>query len=95
MGIKYRTVWEDGLGTVAKIVVISDHESLEAFKQLVHRATNLWPDAPAAIKEFSDMVLHGKTLQDYYNAENKDRRAEKAAEKPINEPPVLQKDPLS
>lgn len=35
------------------------------FQELVHRATNLWPDAPAHIKEFADMVTVGHVQQDY------------------------------
>jgi hypothetical protein len=40
-------------------------ELREAFAAMVHRAANLWPDAPAAIKEFADMVTEGKIQQDY------------------------------
>lgn len=35
------------------------------FKELVFRATNLWPDSSAAIKTFADEVIHGKVLQNY------------------------------
>lgn len=37
------------------------------FAELVHRATNLWPDAPAEIKHFADLVIHGKPMQDYFS----------------------------
>lgn len=42
-------------------------ESIAAFKEMVARACNVWPDAPAEIKEFHDILLHGKPLQDYYS----------------------------
>lgn len=35
------------------------------FQELVFRATNLWPDASPAIKEFADKVTSGYVLQDY------------------------------
>lgn len=50
---------------IAFVVTIDGKESMEAFKKLVFRATNLWPDAPAEIKIFADEVEHGKALQDY------------------------------
>lgn len=40
-------------------------ENIEMFKELVQRATNLWPDAPAEIKEFADLVTNGRIMQDY------------------------------
>lgn len=46
------------------IIAVSD-DSLSNFKELVFRATNLWPDAPPEIKEFADMFTHGRILQDY------------------------------
>lgn len=45
---------------------------IPAFKELVFRATNLWPDAPPEIKRFSDLLLHGKVLQDY-DSQNRDQ----------------------
>lgn len=47
------------------IVVRVTRSSIAEFKELVHRATNLWPDSSAAIKTFSDEVIHGKVLQNY------------------------------
>ena len=37
----------------------------EEFRELVQRATNLWPDASPAIKAFADQVTSGKLMQDY------------------------------
>lgn len=45
---------------------------IPAFKELVFRATNLWPDAPPEIKRFSDQLIHGKVLQDY-DSQNRDQ----------------------
>lgn len=50
---------------MAFVLTIDGKESMDAFRQLVFRATNLWPDAPAEIKEFADKVEHGRVLQDY------------------------------
>ncbi len=49
-------------------------ESIEKFKELVFRATNLWPDAPSEIKKFADQLIHGKELQDY-DSQNRDQDA--------------------
>jgi hypothetical protein len=48
-------------------VVLSIHgsASINSFKELVQRGANLWPDAPAEIKEFADLVTTGQVLQDY------------------------------
>ena len=47
-------------------VRITEKEDIALFKELVQRATNLWPDAPPAIKEFADVITSGNALQDYY-----------------------------
>lgn len=47
--------------------VIVDKEDLPAFKEMVARGLNVWPDAPPALKEFHDNLLHGYPLQDYYS----------------------------
>lgn len=54
-------------------------EDSSAFKEMVARACNVWPDAPAEIKEFHDILLHGKPLQDYYS-QNKVVRIEDMSE---------------
>lgn len=51
---------------VTNSLVVSIHQSqIENFKTLVNRALNVWPDAPPELKEFGDLLLEGKILQDY------------------------------
>lgn len=45
--------------------VLVNPESIPAFKELIQRGANLWPDAPAEIKEFADLITNGQILQDY------------------------------
>lgn len=45
--------------------VLVTKESQESFKELIQRGANLWPDAPAEIKEFADLITNGQILQDY------------------------------
>lgn len=40
-------------------------ESKAAFKELVQRGANIWPDAPAEIKILADLVTNGTVFQDY------------------------------
>lgn len=40
-------------------------ELLPAFKELIFRGANLWPDAKPEIKDFADVLMHGRPLQDY------------------------------
>lgn len=49
-----------------KVIVIDTPESFDRFKELVRRATNVWDFAHPEIKEFADLIDHGKVLQDYY-----------------------------
>lgn len=45
--------------------------SVHHFQQMVQRATNLWPDAPAEIKEFADKITNnGKVQQRYEDQEH-------------------------
>ena len=53
------------VGTLGVSIVIDTAEDVEAFKKLVFRGANLWPDAPAEIKRFSDKLEQGEVLQDY------------------------------
>jgi hypothetical protein len=59
-------------GTDGIVIIIDSAESAANFKTLVHRATNLWPDAVPEIKEFADQITNAdwlpenkKSLQDY------------------------------
>lgn len=65
MSITLKTVIQDGLGTEAKVIWIDTIDDYKMFQQLVQRATNLWPDAPAEVKRFADMVTVGKVQQEY------------------------------
>ena len=40
-------------------------DTISVFKELVRRALNTWPDAPAEMKTFGDMVCEGTVLQNY------------------------------
>jgi hypothetical protein len=46
-------------------IIVSSPQSISAFKELIQRGANLWPDAPAEIKEFADLITSGQILQDY------------------------------
>lgn len=65
MALKLMTLMEDGLGTAAKAIVADTAEDYKLLQAIMHRATNLWPDAPASVKALSDMVTNGKVLQEY------------------------------
>lgn len=43
---------------------VSSHSG-KVFKEMVQRACNLWPDAPAEIKEFADIITNGQPMQNY------------------------------
>lgn len=52
-----------------RIIIRITNDDLPKFKELVQRATNLWPDASPEIKEFADDITHdGIIMQDYKNA---------------------------
>lgn len=40
-------------------------DSVKVFQELVFRATNLWPDAPAEVKQFADIITCGQPMQNY------------------------------
>lgn len=73
MPIGLKTLVEDGVGTEAKMIVITTEEDWLDFKELVFRAMNLWPDAPASLKRLSDMIQHGKVLQNYTDSNSRVR----------------------
>lgn len=57
----------DSYETVTGYTVVINEASIDKFKELVQRATNLWPDAPPEIKEFADLITNGKVLQNYHS----------------------------
>lgn len=65
-------------------LVAIDKESVNNFQALVYRATNLWPDAPAEIKEFADAVTnfewHSGPLQDYRSQDTSPAEASRKKE---------------
>jgi uncharacterized membrane-anchored protein YhcB (DUF1043 family) len=65
MTLKLITQVEEGVGTVSKSIVATTAEDYKILQELMHRATNLWPDAPAQAKRIADLVTNGKVLQDY------------------------------
>lgn len=48
------------------LVIVVSSKSVKDFKQMVHRATNLWPDAPPEIKELADLITVGYIQQNYH-----------------------------
>jgi hypothetical protein len=62
-------------------ICIAGTESIEAFKQLVQRGANLWPDAPASIKGFADLVTTGTIMQDYKSQEHSHETTSSANDK--------------
>jgi hypothetical protein len=61
--------WHSHVTNDTHITIAGDDVS--NFKDLVQRGANLWPDAPASIKEFADKVTNGTVLQDYKSQEKK------------------------
>lgn len=59
-----------------EITIKIPHDDIPAFKELIQRGANLWPDAPPAIKEFADVATTGSPLQDYYQQANQPREKE-------------------
>lgn len=47
------------------VIIIDQSEDLDSFKKLIQRGANLWPDAPASIKGFADIITVGHIQQDY------------------------------
>lgn len=47
--------------------LVVDNNLLPQFKKLISKALNAYPDCHPALKEFGDMLEHGKILQDYYS----------------------------
>lgn len=54
-------------GNSAAVHVPAEH--MPAFKELLQRGANLWPDAPPEIKAFVDTFIEGKPMQNYQQLE--------------------------
>jgi hypothetical protein len=65
MTLKLITQVEEGVGTISKSIVANTAADYKILQELMHRATNLWPDAPPQAKRIADLVTSGKVLQDY------------------------------
>lgn len=65
MSLSLETTVQDGLGTVRKAIVAQTADDFKLLQEVMHRATNLWPEAPPQVKRLADMVTNGKVLQDY------------------------------
>lgn len=52
-------------GDDGNVSVLVGAQLRTAFKQLVARGAQLWPDAPWQVKELVDMITEGKPMQDY------------------------------
>lgn len=47
--------------------LVVEPQERDAFKELIQRGANLWPDAPPAIKVLADLITNdGVVMQDYY-----------------------------
>lgn len=57
-------VWRLDASKVTAIEV--PDKLLPIFRVMIHRAVNLWPDAPPEIKHFADIITNGKPMQDYF-----------------------------
>jgi len=42
-----------------------DEKEVKQFQQVLNRALNCWPEAPADWKSLSDLLDHGRILQPY------------------------------
>jgi len=60
-----------GTSVIRREIIIHNEDTFAWFKQMIQRAFNVWDFAPAEAKEFADVVLHGKVLQDYKAQEDK------------------------
>lgn len=47
--------------------IVVPEELMPQFKIMISRALNTYTDAHPALKEFGDVLEHGKPLQDYYS----------------------------
>ena len=64
--IKVQTLSES-IGTVAKLIVIDRQDEFEAFKALVRKGLNCWPDCHPELKALGDRIEGLEPQQDYYH----------------------------
>lgn len=65
MSITLTSEVQDGVGLVAKVIRIEGANDYKIMQQIMHRAGNLWPDAPPQAKRIIDLVTNGQVMQDY------------------------------
>lgn len=73
MSITVNTLVQEGLGTVAKVIVIDSAESYKAFQKLIQNGSGLYPDLSAEMKTFADQVTMGKPMQTYVDDKPRNR----------------------
>jgi hypothetical protein len=61
--------WTEPSDSTPRINIRLSGKSLENFKKMVSRGMNTWDSAPAELKEFADLLIEGKILQDYSSFE--------------------------
>jgi hypothetical protein len=50
---------------VLHLSITKDDSSITQFRELLNRALNCWPECPVDFKQLSDLLEHGKILQEY------------------------------
>jgi hypothetical protein len=81
MTLRVVTHVEDGLGTLRKTIEAETAEDWAMLQNVFQRACNLWPDAPAKVKEIADVVTNGKVLQSYESQDTSPEARIKTASK--------------
>jgi len=72
------------LGNIGNSFSFNSPEAVGAFKELVQRGSNLWPDAPPVIKEFADVITTGSVQQDYWAQANISKAPLQFKQDPVN-----------
>lgn len=52
-------------GNISSLNITLSAESINTFRTILDRALNCWPHCPNEWKELSDMLNHGRVLQNY------------------------------
>lgn len=79
--------------TGKEMFISLNEKHLAAFKKLIQRGANLWPDAPPYIKDLADIITNdGVIQQNYYAQDTSPKDTEKkTAESTDNDVPLLGK----